>query len=74
LAPTVDELEKTYGSKIVFVRLDVSDAKNQELAVKANIRVVPTLHFINKKGKLLKELQGSLSKETLEAELKNIEK
>jgi thioredoxin-related protein len=61
-----------YGSKIVFVRLNVGDPKSQELAKKAKIRVVPTMNFVDKQGNVVKELLGALPKATIEVELKKI--
>lgn len=71
MAPTVNEIEKTWGGKVSFVVFHLKNPKYYEMAQKANIRAIPTMHFY-KGGKMLKELVGSLPRNVIEDELKKI--
>lgn len=67
-------VEEEYSNKINFVHLDVSKETSQiqDLVKKYNVKVVPTLVFINKKGKVVNKVEGSMPKETLEGYLDRI--
>ena len=62
--PIIDELEKEYGNKIVVKKYDVDDSKNQEVVQKYQVMAMPT-YFIEKDGRVLKQLVGAQSKSTL---------
>lgn len=67
-------VETEYKNKVVFVDIDVADrnAETEALMQKYNVRVVPTLVFIDKKGKVVKRTEGAMPKEELEGYLDNI--
>lgn len=67
-------VENEYKNQVVFVHIDVSDRQpaNEALIQKYKVRVVPTLVFINKNGKVIKRTEGSMPKEELEGYLNSI--
>lgn len=60
--------EKKYSSKIYFKKLTINsdDKETKDLIKKYNVKVVPTLVFINKQGKVVRTTQGCLPASTLE--------
>lgn len=62
IAPTLDELAKTYDGKLQVAKVDVDS--NQELSAKYGIRSIPTL-MVFKGGKLQATKLGALSKAQL---------
>ena len=69
-------VEAEYKGKVVFVDIDVANRtpETQALMQKYNVRVVPTLVFINKKGQVVKITEGAMPKEELEGYLDSISK
>jgi len=63
LHPIFDALEKKYGEKINFGRLDVGEA--EAVASQYGVMSVPTLIFF-KEGKEIKKIAGLLSQDALE--------
>ena len=67
-------VEEEYKGKVVFIDIDVADRtpETQALMQKYNVRVVPTLVFINKNGQIVKVTEGAMPKEELEGYLDSI--
>lgn len=68
------QIKQEYQEKVVFVDIDVADGKPETNALmqKYNVRVVPTLVFINKKGQVVKVTEGAIPKEEIERYLDSI--
>jgi len=69
-------VEEEYKGKVVFVDIDVANRTPETTALmqKYNVRVVPTLVFINKNGQVVKVTEGAMPKEELERYLDSISK
>jgi thiol:disulfide interchange protein len=67
-------VEQKYKNKVAFVDIDVANRtpETQALMRKYNVRVVPTLVFINKQGQVVKVTEGSMPKQQLEGYLDSI--
>lgn len=74
LKKVMDQVEPKYCKKVVFKKIFVNSASNDEkiLIKKYKVNVVPTLVYLDKNGKLVKKTEGSLSKEELERNLNGI--
>jgi len=74
LEKVMNPVEQEYKNKINFVNIDVSQGTTQTQALmrKYNVRVVPTLVFINKNGTVTDRTEGSMPKEKLEEYLNKI--
>ena len=71
MKPLVEGLEKQYGSKIEFRRLNVdgSDKDVLALADKLGVQYVPTFTYVSKDGIVLKTTVGEQTTEKLKANL-----
>ena len=69
LAPKLDELSVTYGTKIKFVKLNVDD--NAQTPAQFGIQGIPAL-LLFKSGKKVDQLVGNLPKESIEEFLKQV--
>ena len=59
IAPIIDELDREYGDKITFVKLDTNDNPNTPMSY--GIMSIPTLQlFVN--GEVVQSLTGSKGK------------
>lgn len=69
-------IKQKYQGKVVFIEIDVANgaSETQTLMQKYNVRVVPTLVFINKNGKVIKVTEGAIPQEELEGYLNSISK
>jgi len=69
-------VEEKYKGKVVFIHIDVANRTSETTALmqKYNVRVVPTLVFVNKNGKVTKVTEGSMPKQELERYLDSISK
>ncbi|MCB2293496.1 thioredoxin [Clostridium algoriphilum] len=67
LAPVMEQLDKEYGHKIKFVKVDVD--KNPEISSKYNISSIPTVMVFNKEI-VEDKLVGFSPKKVLEDKLK----
>lgn len=67
--------EKKYSNKIFFKNIIINsdDKETKELLKKYNVKVVPTLVFIDKQGKVVRTTEGSIPKSTLENYLNQLE-
>jgi thioredoxin 1 len=74
LETVMTPIKSEYQGKVNFVKIDVSrsNPQTQALISKHKVRVVPTLVFLNKKGKIVKRTEGSMSKEELKGYLNSI--
>ena len=68
MSPAVDRLERKYGEKMNFLKIDVD--KNEELSFKYNVHTVPTL-MIFKKGEPVWRVVGIQSQSMLEEIIKS---
>ena len=73
LKAVLDPLEEKYKGKIDFIKIDIAtkDKESQKLIKKYNVKVVPTLVFINKK-KEEKIFNGYMDTKTLDNHLRGI--
>ncbi len=69
IGPTVEALEKTYGEKMNFVKVNVDE--NPIVPSKYGIQAIPTLIFF-KGGEVVDKITGMVAKEKLEESIKNV--
>ncbi|MCK5836025.1 MAG: thioredoxin [Desulfobacula sp.] len=69
IAPTVEALEKTYGDKMDFVKVNVDD--NPISPSKYGVQAIPTLIFF-KNGEIADQITGMVAKEKLEETIKGV--
>ena len=69
IAPTVEALEKEFGDKISFVKLNVDD--NPISPSKYGVQAIPTLIFF-KDGKVAEQITGMVPKQKLEDAINEI--
>jgi len=66
MKPVVDGLNKEYGDKVEFRRLNVeTDQAGVDLANKLGVQYVPTFLFVNSNGVISKQVVGGQTKEQL---------
>lgn len=65
-------VEPKYKDKIEFMKINAGadDKQVQDLVKKYNVYLVPTLIFIDKKGKELMKREGSMTEDAFEKQLK----
>ncbi|OGH96930.1 MAG: hypothetical protein A2039_01030 [Candidatus Melainabacteria bacterium GWA2_34_9] len=70
------QIKQKYQGKVVFIHIDVADGtpQTQSLMQKYNVKVVPTLVFINKNGQVVKVTEGAIPQEEIERYLDSISK
>lgn len=68
------QIKQKYQGKVVFIDIDVADgsSETQSLMKQYNVRVVPTLVFINKNGKIVKVTEGAIPQEEIEGYINSI--
>ncbi len=69
IGPTVEALEKTYGEKMNFVKVNVDE--NPVVPSKYGIQAIPTLIFF-KGGEVVDTITGMVAKEKLEESIKKV--
>ncbi|MBW2653999.1 MAG: thioredoxin [Deltaproteobacteria bacterium] len=69
IAPTVEALEKEYGSKMTFVKVNVDE--NPISPSKYGVQAIPTLIFF-KNGEIADQITGMVAKEKLEETIKDV--
>jgi thioredoxin 1 len=69
IAPTVDALEKEYGEKMTFAKVNVDD--NPVTPSKYGVQAIPTLIFF-KNGEIAEQITGMVAKEKLEETIKGV--
>ncbi len=69
IAPTIDALEKEYGDKLSFVKVNVDE--NPISPSKYGVQAIPTLIFF-KNGEIADQITGMVAKEKLEETIKGI--
>jgi len=69
IAPTVDALEKEYGDKMTFTKINVDE--NPITPSKYGVQAIPTLIFF-KDGKIAEQITGMVAKEKLEETIKGV--
>lgn len=69
IAPTVVELEKSFGEKIKFVKVNVDE--NPITPSKYGIQAIPTLIFF-KAGEVSDQITGMVAKEKIEESVKGL--
>ncbi|MCK5542575.1 MAG: thioredoxin [Desulfobacterales bacterium] len=69
IGPTVEALEKTYGEKMNFVKVNVDE--NPVVPSKYGIQAIPTL-ILFKGGEVVDKITGMVAKEKLEESIKKI--
>lgn len=67
IAPVYEEYGKKYGDKIIFLKIDVDDDKD-EISEKYNVQSLPTFLFFDNTGNVCDMIVGS-NKEELEKKL-----
>lgn len=67
--PILEEVAKEYKGKAIVAKLNVDE--NQESAVKYGVMSIPTL-MLFKDGKIVKQMIGVQSRETLKDELNKV--
>ena len=76
LQKVLNEVEPKYKKHIVFHKINTSSCSKEESKEmkKYNIRVVPTMIFLDKNGKFVMKTEGSMSKDKLVEYLDKLEK
>jgi thioredoxin 1 len=69
IAPTVDALEKEYGDRMTFTKVNVDE--NPVSPSKYGVQAIPTLIFF-KDGEIADQITGMVAKEKLEETIKGI--
>ncbi len=69
IAPTVEALEKKYGDKMTFAKVNVDD--NPVTPSKYGVQAIPTLIFF-KDGEIAEQITGMVAKEKLEETIKSV--
>ena len=69
ITPTVEALEKEYGDKMTFAKVNVDD--NPVSPSKYGVQAIPTLIFF-KDGEIAEQITGMVAKEKLEETIKGI--
>lgn len=69
IAPTVEALEKEYGDKMIFAKVNVDE--NPITPSKFGVQAIPTLIFF-KNGEIADQITGMVAKEKLEETIKNV--
>ena len=69
IGPTVESLEKTFGDKMNFVKVNVDE--NPVVPSKYGIQAIPTLIFF-KDGEIVEKITGMVAKEKLEESIKKV--
>jgi thioredoxin 1 len=69
IAPTIDALEKEFGDKMTFVKVNVDD--NPVSPSKYGVQAIPTLIFF-KNGEIADQITGMVAKQKLEETIKNV--
>jgi len=69
LHPIIDELEKDFGDKVVFGKVDID--QNQEYAAKYGVRNIPTV-LIFKNGEVVEKQVGVAPKSVYAEKLNNL--
>jgi thioredoxin 1 len=69
IGPAIQELEETYGDKIIFARCNVDNSPNTP--TQYSIRAIPTL-ILFQGGKVVDQVVGAVPKSHLEAFVKKV--
>ncbi len=69
IAPTVEALEKEYGEKMTFAKVNVDE--NPASPSKYGVQAIPTLIFF-KNGEIAEQITGMAAKEKLEEAIKSV--
>lgn len=69
IGPTVEALEKEYGDKMTFAKVNVDE--NPISPSKYGVQAIPTLIFF-KKGEIADQITGMVAKEKLEEAIKSV--
>ncbi|MCM2283566.1 MAG: thioredoxin [Desulfobacula sp.] len=69
IAPTIDALEKEFGEKMSFVKVNVDD--NPISPSKYGVQAIPTLIFF-KNGEIAEQITGMVAKQKLEETIKSV--
>lgn len=69
IGPTVEALEKEYGDKMTFTKVNVDE--NPISPSKYGVQAIPTLIFF-KKGEIADQITGMVAKEKLEEAIKSV--
>ena len=69
IAPTVDALEKEYGTDMIFAKVNVDE--NPISPSKYGVQAIPTLIFF-KNGEIADQITGMVAKEKLEETIKGV--
>ena len=71
MTPALDELSEELEGKLKIGKLDTEVPKNQVLAMTYQIQSIPNMKLF-KDGKIIKEIIGLRSKESLKADLSEV--
>lgn len=69
ISPTVEALEKEYGEKMTFTKVNVDE--NPITPSKYGVQAIPTLIFF-KNGEIVDQITGMVAKEKLEETIKGV--
>jgi len=69
IAPTIEALEKEFGDKMTFVKVNVDD--NPISPSNYGVQAIPTIIFF-KKGEIADQITGMVAKQKLEETIKSV--
>jgi thioredoxin-like negative regulator of GroEL len=72
MEPVVRGLEKQFGGRVEFRRLDIDASENQKFSKKYKVSGVPTYVFLDGNEELLFSRSGERSAEVMEKDLNRI--
>ena len=70
MTPIITRLEQELGDKVLFVKVDVDQAKS--IAQRYNVKAMPTFVFIDSKGNEVEIKEGSMSYDALKAKARKL--
>lgn len=72
LHTVLEKAKAEYGDKITFVRVDVDDAKNQQLVDQYEVSPIPTVVYLNARGEVIAFSIGYTGESNINDEIKKL--
>jgi len=71
MSPILDELSEDMADKVKIAKVNTEELENRNLAIKYQIQSIPNIKIF-KNGKIIKEIIGTRSKESIKKELESL--
>ncbi len=69
MEPIVDGLEKQYGNRMTFIRVNLADDQNDPIADQYHVQAVPSIVIIDRRGKVGDPLLGRKTSDELAGQI-----